>query len=97
MQTPGSAGWRRGEAATAAPAGCGLGRCCAAAPVALCLTRAAAPPAVRRWAQQLAGVDFIATLPAERQTVLDGLKGYRQQQRAELFVSKVLGLLGASQ
>jgi hypothetical protein len=51
----------------------------------------------RRWAQQLAGADFIATLPEERQSVLDGLGGYRQQQRAELFVRKALGLLGAKE
>ena len=61
------------------------------------LTRDRALLAACRWAQQLAGVDFIAALPAERQSVLDGLQGYRQQQRAELFVRKVLGLLGASQ
>lgn len=46
-----------------------------------------------RWAQQLAGLDFISTLPDDRQSVFEGLKGYRQQQRAEVFVGKAMGIL----
>jgi hypothetical protein len=58
-----------------------------------CTLRLTSWPGYCRWAQQLAGLDFISALPDDRQSLLEGLKGYRQQQRAEVFVSKALSIL----
>lgn len=47
-----------------------------------------------RWAQDLGGMDFVATLPAttspeDKASLLDGLSVYRRQQRVEVLLERL--------